>query len=237
MVSPAAWRRLPARRVLISGEPLGSISPTWKSGSVMVERRRRSTASARRTSLPGAGRDLLPKFQPAKPDGTARRGPSRHPAFCPAGPAHGVDLHLWRHLSQGGQRRRPRAALVQHQGDGAACGSDLAESRTGPACSPPARPGRMACLGQTPDTGGHHHRAAVSGMLMLQALAEGRAAPIEMADLAKRRLRRKVDQLAGTGFAVLASGGSFRDCPRRPSGRAPAPAARPAHPAAVRDRP
>jgi len=36
----------------------------------------------------------------------------------------------------------------------------------------------------------------VSGMLMLQALAEGRAAPIEMADLAKRRLRRKVDQLA-----------------------------------------
>jgi len=36
----------------------------------------------------------------------------------------------------------------------------------------------------------------VSGMLMLQALAEGRAAPIEMADLAKRRLRRKLDQLA-----------------------------------------
>ncbi len=36
----------------------------------------------------------------------------------------------------------------------------------------------------------------VSGMLMLQALAEGRAAPVEMADLAKRRLRRKVDQLA-----------------------------------------
>jgi len=36
----------------------------------------------------------------------------------------------------------------------------------------------------------------VSGMLMPQALAEGRAAPVEMADLAKRRLRRKVDQLA-----------------------------------------
>ncbi len=36
----------------------------------------------------------------------------------------------------------------------------------------------------------------VSGMLMLQALAEGRAAPAEMADLARRRLRRKVDQLA-----------------------------------------
>jgi len=35
----------------------------------------------------------------------------------------------------------------------------------------------------------------VSGRLMLQALAEGRAAPVEMADLAKRRLRRKVDQL------------------------------------------
>ena len=36
----------------------------------------------------------------------------------------------------------------------------------------------------------------VSGMLMLQALAEGQAAPAEMADLAKRRLRRKVEQLA-----------------------------------------
>ena len=53
----------------------------------------------------------------------------------------------------------------------------------------------------------------VSGMLMLQALADGRAAPAEMADLAKRRLRRKVDQLAGDGFAVLASGGSLRDGP------------------------
>ena len=36
----------------------------------------------------------------------------------------------------------------------------------------------------------------VSGMLMLRALAEGRAAPAEMADLAKRRLRRKMDRLA-----------------------------------------
>ncbi len=36
----------------------------------------------------------------------------------------------------------------------------------------------------------------MSGMLMLRALAEGRAAPAEMADLAKCRLRRKVDQLA-----------------------------------------
>ncbi len=36
----------------------------------------------------------------------------------------------------------------------------------------------------------------VSGMLMLRALAEGRAAPAEMADLAKRRLRRKIDRLA-----------------------------------------
>lgn len=35
----------------------------------------------------------------------------------------------------------------------------------------------------------------VSGMLMLQALADGQAAPAEMADLAKRRLRRKIDQL------------------------------------------
>lgn len=36
----------------------------------------------------------------------------------------------------------------------------------------------------------------VSGMLMLRALADGGSAPGEMADLAKRRLRRKVDQLA-----------------------------------------
>ena len=36
----------------------------------------------------------------------------------------------------------------------------------------------------------------VSGMLMLRALAEGHAAPAEMADLAKRRLRRKLDRLA-----------------------------------------
>lgn len=35
----------------------------------------------------------------------------------------------------------------------------------------------------------------VSGMLMLKALAEGSADPAMMADLAKRRLRRKVDQL------------------------------------------
>jgi transposase len=35
----------------------------------------------------------------------------------------------------------------------------------------------------------------VSGMLMLRALAEGHVSPAEMADLAKRRLRRKVDQL------------------------------------------
>ncbi len=36
----------------------------------------------------------------------------------------------------------------------------------------------------------------VSGMLMLQALAEGGSAPAAMAELAKRRLRRKRDQLA-----------------------------------------
>ncbi len=36
----------------------------------------------------------------------------------------------------------------------------------------------------------------VSGMLMLRALAEGRSAPAEMADLAKRRLRSKIDRLA-----------------------------------------
>ena len=36
----------------------------------------------------------------------------------------------------------------------------------------------------------------VSGMLMLRALAEGTAAPAAMADLAKRRLRRKRDRLA-----------------------------------------
>jgi transposase len=36
----------------------------------------------------------------------------------------------------------------------------------------------------------------VSGMLMLEALAEGGAAPAAMADLAKRRLRRKLDRLA-----------------------------------------
>ena len=36
----------------------------------------------------------------------------------------------------------------------------------------------------------------VSGMLMLEALADGTATPAAMADLAKRRLRRKVDQLA-----------------------------------------
>jgi transposase len=36
----------------------------------------------------------------------------------------------------------------------------------------------------------------VSGMLMLHALADGTAAPAAMVNLAKRRLRRKVDQLA-----------------------------------------
>jgi transposase len=36
----------------------------------------------------------------------------------------------------------------------------------------------------------------VSGMLMLRALAEGTAEPAAMADLAKRRLRRKLDRLA-----------------------------------------
>ena len=36
----------------------------------------------------------------------------------------------------------------------------------------------------------------VSGMLMLRALAEGSSAPAEMADLAKRRLRSKIDRLA-----------------------------------------
>ena len=36
----------------------------------------------------------------------------------------------------------------------------------------------------------------VSGMLMLEALADGTATPAAMADLAKRRLRRKLDRLA-----------------------------------------
>jgi transposase len=36
----------------------------------------------------------------------------------------------------------------------------------------------------------------VSGMLMLRAMAEGSSAPAEMAGLAKRRLRRKIDRLA-----------------------------------------
>ena len=51
----------------------------------------------------------------------------------------------------------------------------------------------------------------ISGMLMLRALAEGTTDPAAMADLAKRRLRCKIDRLAGDGFAVLASGGSLRD--------------------------
>jgi transposase len=49
----------------------------------------------------------------------------------------------------------------------------------------------------------------VSGMLMLQALAEGGSAPAAMADLAKRRLRREVDQLA------LALDGPLADHQRR----------------------
>src|SRR6476659_5543792 len=36
----------------------------------------------------------------------------------------------------------------------------------------------------------------VSGMLMLEALAAGTATPVAMADLAERRLRRKLDRLA-----------------------------------------
>jgi len=70
----------------------------------------------------------------------------------------------------------------------------------------------------------------VFGMLMLRALAEGSSAPAEMADLAKRRLRSKIDRLAGDGSAVLASGGSLRDGAGRATRRASALAARPAHP-------
>ena len=44
----------------------------------------------------------------------------------------------------------------------------------------------------------------VSGMLMLRALAEGMAAPAAMADLAKRRLRRKLDRLASALEGQLA---------------------------------
>ncbi len=76
----------------------------------------------------------------------------------------------------------------------------------------------------------------VPGMLMLRALAEGSAAPAAMADLAKRRLRSKIDRLAGDGSAVLASGGSLRDGAGRAARRAPAPAAQDAYPALGGDR-
>ena len=44
----------------------------------------------------------------------------------------------------------------------------------------------------------------VSGILMLHVLAEGNADVAAMADLAKRRLRRKIDQLALTLDGQLA---------------------------------
>jgi transposase len=44
--------------------------------------------------------------------------------------------------------------------------------------------------------GGMSDVFGVSGMLMLHALADGTAAPAAMAELAQRRLRRKIDQLA-----------------------------------------
>jgi len=77
----------------------------------------------------------------------------------------------------------------------------------------------------------------VSGMLMLRALVEGSSAPAAMADLAKRRLRSKIDRLTGDGSAVLAAGGSLCGGAGRRARRASALAARPAHPPPREDRP
>ena len=57
-------------------------------------------------------------------------GKAGQPAVGAIGPAHRVDLHLRRHLSEGGQGRRTDPALVQHGDDGPASRGDLRRGRS-----------------------------------------------------------------------------------------------------------
>ena len=87
-------------------------------------------------------------------------GQARHTAVRAAGPAHGVDLYLRRHLSGDGRDGRSGPALVQHGGDGSAPGRDRRSGHAGQALRAPGRSGRLAHLGPARGSSQHHNRSA-----------------------------------------------------------------------------
>ena len=100
---------------------------------------------------PGAGR---PEEQDHAPLGQTRLAP-----IGTARPAHGVYLHLWRDLPQGGQGGRADPAMVHPRDDGAVPGRTVAQRRAGAARRAAGRPGGLAHVGQARRARQHHHRA------------------------------------------------------------------------------
>ncbi len=87
---------------------------------------------------------------------------ARHPALGAARSADRLDLHLRRHLPQGGQGGGPDPAVVQHRGDEPAPFRDFGRGRAGSARGAAARSGRMAPLGAARRARQHHHRPAAA---------------------------------------------------------------------------
>ena len=87
-------------------------------------------------------------------------GAAWNPPVRSARPPHRLDLHLRRHLPEGGQGGRADPAVVQHRGDEPPPRGDLGRHRPRTPRRPGARPGRLASLGQVRRAGQHHPRAA-----------------------------------------------------------------------------
>ena len=124
--------------------------------------------------LPGApGRDRAGEGRRCRPDrGLVRgRGAHRpeeqdHTAVGPAGnaalgairSAHGLDLHLRRHLPERGQGSCPGPAGLQHRSHEPAPGRDRNRGGAGSPCRAPHRPGRMAPREPARRAAEHHPR-------------------------------------------------------------------------------
>ena len=155
--------RLPARSRLLKNSHHASGLDQARGGHRPRRRRslvrRRSPGRAEEQDHPALG-EACQRFRSALPNGMAGRGQARHTAVRAAGPAHGVDLYLRRHLSGDGRDGRSGPALVQHGGDGSAPGRDRRSGHAGQALRAPGRSGRLAHLGPARGSSQHHNRSA-----------------------------------------------------------------------------
>src|SRR3984957_10408584 len=157
------------------------------SGAHAITRRRRAPSRLSKKVARHPGGDRVPAWRRCRRyRGVVRRrsqdrpeeqdhpslGEAGQPAVGAIGPAHRVNLHLRRHLSQRRQGRWTDPALVQHGDDGPASRGDLRRCRSRPSRSAAAGPGWMASLRQAHRTRQHRDRTAAAEVPRTQPAGE-----------------------------------------------------------------